>query len=1829
MLLLQILIHLHGIRNYAVNSSHSTGNSKKVDKKASHFLTKVDQILMKKANFTQVKALMVLFAMVFGVMTLSAQTTVKKTCGDTMADTGTPSGPYDDDAVQTIEVCPSNSMSQVVRIVFNQYDVAADDQLVVYSGKGTSGAVLATTGAGSSVANAPGGGWIDAPCDEITGCLTLVFTPNGDQTKGAGYVFTVECIARPSFSFPSAGTTERFTKVVSGCVESTPIVVTVPSYSDCLGGSLIVETDCVSATITDNGNGTITVDAPLGETVVTFTSPLFPDKTATKVLAVLPTTLTCNDDVNVSLINECTIALTPDMLLENPCEVGVYDIFFTDPHVVIIGTTLDGFPIADFSGVPCGTKLDVKVTRTIDVVCGDDFVDICWGQITIEDKVDPILNGGIDEDLIACYYDDASLLGRLNAIPRDGRGANLTLKPVRIPSNIPTNAYDTTLVIDPVSSVFSITENCEASFTVSAWQAVDYDCTTGAFSGLIENADDPIWELMNIEVEAANGGIGVPAIFKSYFRVVKAIDRCGNESNIGIQRVVVAQPDIVFPQTEIELPCGSSTDPIELFNLWASDPDWYVEYATFIPNFDPTPLDVNGNFSLFGNLDDTYFTNVSGDEVPAFPDHSDCGYAIDWTDGNRVEVCNESFKLFREWTVYNWCDGHLELIDVIPQVIKVGDFEAPTLEFLGIVSAGTSPVYDCSTDAHLLVDVKDDCSGNIRAYVDFASDNIPEAEFLVVGGKIAVPNVVIDEAFSFTIRLVDDCGNSEVYGPFTGELTDKVPPVAICESFRAVSMGLDCQVIVPAESFDDGSYDNCGTVTFSVARMDEVGDELFDDPRQDFVFYDGDESVFKPAVTFTKDDLTEGCTGTVRVVFRVQDGSNNVNFCMVDVELQDKIPPVVLEQNFKIDCDSPAADDFIQASIAGPSAVEALLNSAGDPNDPANVFYIAVESDNCDNARFIVDAVNNRGFDETCRKGVITVTFQAIDVCGNVSLPRTAFFTFHPRSDWKMNFPMDAEVYCENNSGLPAAATLDQILVNNACDFWGLEVNEETFEGESGACFKVIREYHLINWCTWNPNNTEIAVVERPNELILDAFYTVALRYRDLNKDLVNDIDDGNEDHDFNTDQYGNPVSPRYIYRSTSDRVSVFQPIRIPFTSTQLGRINDMDEAVACDPYDVTGRTDDGDFVVIDRFDLPYQNITAYPEVSQFTGTLQHYVSAQAYGNILYRQILKVNDVTAPVVDVTQSGPYCGGTDESCDGEVVVKFNVSDLCAESFIVSYRLVAFAGTSDELRLAPDPFGALTAAGGEYTITGTYPIGSHVFVVTVKDKCANTTVVEIPFEVKDCKAPTPYCIFGLSADLMANGTVTLWASDFDAGSFDFCSDVTLTFADPTVYPDSIGRTFRCANGEIGVVAVELWAQDAAGNTAFCETFINIQANPQNGGEIDQCPIPGAVSIAGAIETEEGVAVNEVEVNLSGNASAMKMTGSAGGYSFVSLAQGYDYTVTPAKDNAPLNGVSTLDLVLISKHILGVELLDSPYKLIAADVNNSGSITTFDMIALRKVILNVESDFASNTSWRFVPADYTFADPANPFGESFPEVMNFNDLESSYMSANFVAIKVGDVNASAVIETRGNAGTFTLTANDMELEAGQTYEVAFTGDLAQVAGYQMTMNFAGVELVKVGEGAASAENFGVFADAVTASWNGQASGEVAFTLVLKATTAGRLSDAVKVSSSRTAAEAYNTKGEVQAVALNFVTAGYSLMQNSPNPFKGETLVRFTMPSAQQGVLKVSDVNGRVLQVINGNFVAGINEVALNSKNLPAGVLYYTLETADFTATKMMVIVE
>ncbi|MEI6396073.1 MAG: InlB B-repeat-containing protein, partial [Verrucomicrobiota bacterium] len=156
----------------------------------------------------------------------------------------------------------------------------------------------------------------------------------------------------------------------------------------------------------------------------------------------------------------------------------------------------------------------------------------------------------------------------------------------------------------------------------------------------------------------------------------------------------------------------------------------------------------------------------------------------------------------------------------------------------------------------------------------------------------------------------------------------------------------------------------------------------------------------------------------------------------------------------------------------------------------------------------------------------------------------------------------------------------------------------------------------------------------------------------------------------------------------------------------------------------------------------------------------------------------------------------------------------------------------------------------------------------------------------------------------------------------------------------------------------------------------------------------------------------VGGVTMSLTGDTNQSTQTPADGTYSFTVNA-GSSCTLTPGKlnDTPAANGVTTLDISLIRRHILGIATLDSPYKLLAADVNCSGSASTVDISLIRRIILGITNVFPCGL-WRFVPAAYVFPDPLSPW--SAPGSSGYTNTLADHTNENFVAIKLGDVNNS-----------------------------------------------------------------------------------------------------------------------------------------------------------------------------------------------------------------------
>ncbi|MBK9014611.1 MAG: T9SS type A sorting domain-containing protein [Saprospiraceae bacterium] len=266
------------------------------------------------------------------------------------------------------------------------------------------------------------------------------------------------------------------------------------------------------------------------------------------------------------------------------------------------------------------------------------------------------------------------------------------------------------------------------------------------------------------------------------------------------------------------------------------------------------------------------------------------------------------------------------------------------------------------------------------------------------------------------------------------------------------------------------------------------------------------------------------------------------------------------------------------------------------------------------------------------------------------------------------------------------------------------------------------------------------------------------------------------------------------------------------------------------------------------------------------------------------------------------------------------------------------------------------------------------------------------------------------------------------------------------------------------------------------------------------------------------------------------------------------------------------------------------------------------------------------------------------------FPEVINLNNVTADQIANDFVAVKIGDVNGSAAVnllgstEDRTMVGDLVFNADDVNVEAGNTYTVEFKATDFNVSGYQFSLSFdrKSLEFVEVVSGVADASNFGTTMASegvLTASWNSDeakrlATGEVVFGLTFKALQGGRMSELVNINSSYTVAEAYNGSNELMDVAMSFnnnlVSGAFDLYQNTPNPFASVTTIGFYLPEATSATLTVSDVQGKVVKVIKGDYSKGYNTVKLNRSDVGAnGVLSYRLDTDSDSATRKMILVD
>ena len=189
-------------------------------------------------------------------------------------------------------------------------------------------------------------------------------------------------------------------------------------------------------------------------------------------------------------------------------------------------------------------------------------------------------------------------------------------------------------------------------------------------------------------------------------------------------------------------------------------------------------------------------------------------------------------------------------------------------------------------------------------------------------------------------------------------------------------------------------------------------------------------------------------------------------------------------------------------------------------------------------------------------------------------------------------------------------------------------------------------------------------------------------------------------------------------------------------------------------------------------------------------------------------------------------------------------------------------------------------------------------------------------------------------------------------------------------------------------------------------------------------------------------------------------------GAYAFEALLPGNTYTIEPHKNTNTRNGVNIFDVYLVQQHIAFIEPLEDPYKLIAADVNASGNVSILDMFYMQDLIVINADTFPNNESWRFIPEAFLFPNSSNPFATTFPETLDFVDLEGDALDQHFIGIKRGDGSQNAnPLLLSNDADTRTsldLVIRDHSVIADETIEVGVTAaNFNSIAAFQFDLFF------------------------------------------------------------------------------------------------------------------------------------------------------------------------
>ncbi len=622
-------------------------------------------------------------------------------------------------------------------------------------------------------------------------------------------------------------------------------------------------------------------------------------------------------------------------------------------------------------------------------------------------------------------------------------------------------------------------------------------------------------------------------------------------------------------------------------------------------------------------------------------------------------------------------------------------------------------------------------------------------------------------------------------------------------------------------------------------------------------------------------------------------------------------------------------------------------------------------------------------------------------------------------------------------------------------------------------------------------------------------------------------------------------------------------------------------------------------------------------------------------------QAIKIQNESAPeIVNLPTDTTLCL-TGDDCMDFFTIEASAIDDCSQANDLDWFY--------EIRTTGSEIQVLKTSTSN-NLSAQLPTGTYLVIFTVSDGCDNYTSKDMNVTIEDCQAPTINCPNTEGSGVLdQNGQAIIFISDFDIEIEDNCSateGLSMSFS-----PDEDINTliFDCqdiSNGISESRLVSIYVTDEAGNISMCEAPLEIfDSSADFCQDLEE---ENSNSVTGQIFTEELVGTDNVAVSvtLGSQVESQTTTDVSGTFSFGELRGKETYEVALSRYGRYDDGVTTLDLLLIQRHILGLGILDSPYKILAADVDNSNRITGGDLVKLRRIILGIDSDFGGEQdNWIFLPGDHEFVNPYVPF--SYPETITFN-TNTKEINLEIISVKVGDVNGSNEVSSRFKANSRSL--DESRLTIGQAFDndlkteryIPVYSSESEIFGFQLGLSLQrGHQISHIHSTTIDIDSQHTYIDGnqVKISWNANNETvvlddqEPLFYVVTNSTEAQGQDLIVDPSIEPLW---INNEYQEQDITLEYdndlyqgaILSDLTVGEISPNPFIDQTRFDIEMTAADEVIWTIYDTRGKRLYQGQSVFSKGTHSISIDAADLGLyrGIMFLHIASHNRTIVRKIV---